>query len=59
MFNAPAVHNRYVGNVIGTVIAEYALMSLGGRFKFQFDPVFRRVPVLPFLDHKTYLAVED
>ena len=41
----------------GTMIAEYALMSLGA-FKFEFDPVFREVPVLPLLNLEDFLVIE-
>lgn len=57
LLNAPIVHSRYEGNVSGTVIAEFSIMSLG-MFKFSFDQVFKTVPVFPFLDKKTYLDVE-
>lgn len=58
LLNAPIVHSRYEGNVSGTIIAEFSIMSLG-MFKFSFDPVFNQVPVFPFLDKKTYLDVKD
>lgn len=58
LVNAPSVHSRYQGNFDGTVIAEYAIMSLQS-FKFQFDAVFsnQQVPVLPFLPRSQYLSV--
>ncbi len=56
LLNAPAVNSRYTGNFSGTVIAEYAIMALGA-FKFEFDPVFKLVPVLPVLDASKYLKV--
>jgi hypothetical protein len=58
VLNAPAIHSRYEGDVSGTLIAEYALMSLGA-FKFKFDPVFVRVPMFPKIDKKLYLQVVD
>lgn len=58
LLNAPVVHSRYEGNVSGTIIAEYSIMSLG-MFKFSFDQVFTRVPVFPFIDKATYLDVKD
>jgi hypothetical protein len=58
LLNAPIVHSRYEGNISGTIIAEFSIMSLGA-FKFSFDTVFNEVPVFPFLDKKTYLDVED
>lgn len=58
LLNAPMVQSRYKGNFSGTVIAEISLMSLG-QFKFSFDTVFNRVPVLPFLKKSTYLDVKD
>lgn len=58
LLNAPIVHSRYAGNVSGTIIAEFSIMSLD-MFKFTFDPVFNQVPVFPFLDSKTYFDVQD
>lgn len=58
VLNAPVIHSRYQGNVSGTIIAEYALMSLG-QFKFKFDPVFIHEPLFPRLSKKIYLDVED
>lgn len=57
LLNAPVVHSRYEGDFKGTVIAEFSIMSLG-MFKFEFDPVFKTVPVWPFLDSKLYLHVD-
>jgi hypothetical protein len=57
LLNAPIVHSRYEGDFKGTVIAEFSIMSLG-MFKFEFDPVFKTVPVWPFLDSKLYLHVD-
>jgi hypothetical protein len=56
LLNAPQVHSRYTGDVKGTIIAEYALISLNS-FKFKFDPVFLSVDVLPKIDRSTYLAI--
>ena len=58
LLNAPIVHSRYTGAFDGTIIAEYALMGLGGRFTFSFDPVFSSVPVLPFLSDGDYLTAQ-
>lgn len=57
LLNAPVIHSRYKGDFKGTVIAEFSIMSLDV-FKFEFDPVFKSVPVWPFLDSKLYLNVE-
>lgn len=57
LLNAPIIQSRYEGDFSGTIISEFALMSLG-RFTFSFDPVFNKVSILPFLDSKTYLSVE-
>ena len=57
LLNAPIIQSRYNGDVLGTVIAEYAVMSLGA-FKFKYDPVFSKVPVLPFLQQKDYLLIQ-
>ncbi len=58
LLNAPAVHSRYEGNFMGTVIAEYSIMSLG-QFKFQYDQVFDRTPILPMLKHEIYLDIQQ
>ncbi|MGZ3803918.1 MAG: hypothetical protein ACXVB4_06900 [Pseudobdellovibrionaceae bacterium] len=58
VLNAPAIHSRYQGDVSGTLIAEYSLMSLGA-FKFKFDPVFIQVPLFPKVNRKLYLDVVD
>jgi hypothetical protein len=58
VLNAPVIHSRYQGNVSGTIIAEYAVMSLG-EFKFKFDPVFLHEPLFPRLSKKIYLDVVD
>jgi len=58
LLNAPAIHSRYEGNVVGTVIAEYAIMSLG-EFKFKYDQVFDRTPILPMLKHEVYLDIQQ
>lgn len=57
LLNAPVVMSRYNGNVKGTIVAEWALMSLGA-FKFEFDSVFRSVDVLPKLDQASFLTVQ-
>lgn len=57
LLNAPIVHSRYTGQVEGTIIAEFAQMTLS-TFKFKFDPVLKTVPILPFLDPSSYLLVE-
>jgi len=57
LLNAPSVQSRYQGHFNGTIIAEFSVMSLG-QFKFSFDPVFNRVPVLPFLDKSIYLDIK-
>jgi hypothetical protein len=57
LLNAPHVHSRYTGNFSGAIIAEVALFTLG-QFKFEFDPVFERVPVLPFISQSEYLQIE-
>lgn len=49
LLNSPNIQSRYVGDVKGMVIAEYALFSVGN-FHFEFDPVFARVKLLPSLD---------
>lgn len=63
LLNAPLIHSRYAGGIKGSVIAEFALMPLGlyenqSRFKFEFDPVFSQVEVLPMLKEQDFLKVE-
>ena len=58
LLNAPVVMSRYNGNIKGTIVAEWALMSLGA-FKFEFDSVFTNVDVLPKLDQATFLTVQQ
>ncbi len=56
LLNAPNVQSRYLGNFKGVVISEFALFGLGA-FKFEFDPVFSQVPVLPLIQEKDYLLI--
>lgn len=58
ILNAPIVFSRYQGNVIGSIVAEVALMSLN-TFVFQFDPVFSSNAVLPLLNSQEYLDVQQ
>lgn len=57
LLNAPRVDSRYNGNFIGSVVAEISVMALG-QFKFEFDPVFREVSILPKLTDDDYLKIE-
>ena len=57
LLNAPQVHSRYRGTFKGLVIAEFALFRLG-QSSFDFDPVFKKVPILPVLRNSDYLLVE-
>jgi hypothetical protein len=57
LLNAPQVHSRYTGKFKGVVIAEIALFRLGKGI-FDFDPVFKAVPILPRLKDSDYLHVE-
>jgi hypothetical protein len=58
LLNAPLIHSRYAGNFKGVVIGEVSIFSLG-KFKFEFDPIFKTVPVLPYLDPKEYLDIQE
>lgn len=63
LLNAPLIHSRYAGGIRGSVIAEFALMPLGlsqnqSRFRFEFDPVFSRVDILPMLKDQDFLKVQ-
>ncbi len=57
LLNAPIVHSRYKGKFKGLVIAEVALFP-PGYADFEFDRVFKRVPVLPLLKDADYLAIQ-
>lgn len=57
LLNAPRVDSRYTGQFTGVIISELALMSLAD-FTFQFDDVFKRVPILPQLLPSHYLVVK-
>lgn len=56
LVNAPVIHSRYSGDFKGVVISDFALWSLG-QFKYEYDPIFDRVPVLPMIDGSNYFAV--
>lgn len=58
LLNAPYVGGRYTKPFKGSIIAE-VLTWLPGKFSFEFDPVFGRVPVLPILDFKSILQVSQ
>ena len=51
------INSRYSGKFKGLVIAEYALFWQG-KTNFEFDPVFKEVPVLPVLKDSDYLRIE-
>ena len=55
LLNAPIIHSRYSGDFKGTIIAEVLLMRLNA-FKFEFDPVFNSVDVLPYLDPAKFIS---
>jgi hypothetical protein len=57
LLDAPQVHSRYTGKMRGLVIAEVALFRLG-KGVFEFDPVFKNVPVLPRLKDSDYLQIK-
>jgi hypothetical protein len=57
LLNAPQVHSRYKGRFYGIVIAEFALFRQG-KSSYEFDPVFKKVPILPLLKSSDYLLVE-
>lgn len=57
LLNAPIVHSRYSGKFKGLVIAEYALFWQG-KCEFEFDPVFKEVPVLSVLKDEDYLMIK-
>ncbi|MGD0101369.1 MAG: hypothetical protein ABSC60_13565, partial [Acidobacteriota bacterium] len=57
LLNAPQVHSRYKGPFRGLVIAEVALFRLS-KSTFEFDPVFKRVPILPVLRDSDYLQLK-
>lgn len=51
LLNAPIVQSGYKGSFKGIIIAEIALFSLDASkpFDFQFDPIFKTVPILPLI----------
>ncbi len=57
LLNAPVINSRYKGRFKGLVIAEYALFW-PGQTHFEFDPIFKEVPVLPVLKDSDYLSIE-
>jgi hypothetical protein len=57
LLNAPQVHSRYKGRFYGIVIAEFAMFRQG-KSSYEFDPVFKKVPILPLLKSSDYLLVE-
>jgi hypothetical protein len=57
LINAPRVDSRYTGKFTGVIVAEVPLMSLSV-FSFSYDPVFNRVPVLPFLKADDFLVIQ-
>ena len=57
LLNAPVINSRYSGRFKGVMIAEYALFWQG-KTNFEFDPVFKEVPVLPILKDSDYLMIE-
>jgi hypothetical protein len=57
LLNAPRVESRYNGNFTGSIVAEVSLMALG-QFSFQFDDVFKQVPILPKLSDSDYLKIQ-
>lgn len=48
VLNAPRVHGRYFGTFTGLVIGEDVIFAID-KFKFQFDPTFDKLTVLPLL----------
>ncbi|MFC1840897.1 hypothetical protein ACFL1N_15065 [Thermodesulfobacteriota bacterium] len=57
LLNAPIIHSRYKGKFKGLVVAEFVLFWQG-ETDLEFDPVFKKVPVLPVLEYSDYLIVE-
>lgn len=57
LINAPRVDSRYTGKYTGVIVSELPLMSLSV-FAFSYDPVFNRVPVLPFMKAEDFLLIK-
>lgn len=55
---APVVHSRSTGNVVGTVIADSAMFSLGG-FVFKPSDVLAQVSVLPLLSKLKLIEITE
>jgi hypothetical protein len=58
LLNAPIIHSRYTGDFRGVIIADFVLWSLG-KFKYQYDPIFDSVPILPMLPPESFFKVVE
>jgi hypothetical protein len=56
LLNAPNIQSRYSGQVLGTIIAEIYIGELGS-FKYEYDPVFSKVAIFPFLDSSEFFTI--
>jgi len=57
LLNAPVIHSRYTGDFKGVVIGDFALWSLG-QFKYEYDPIFEKIPILPMIDSRHFFDVK-
>ncbi len=57
VLNAPKVHGRYLGTFKGLVIGEDVIFAIT-KFKFEYDPTFDKLTVLPLLKGRI-LRVSD
>ncbi len=58
LLNAPKVHSRYHGVFKGSIIAEDALFSVGN-FRFERDPSFDRINLLPLIRSRVFSISEN
>jgi hypothetical protein len=60
LLNAPLVISTYTGNFNGSIIADFALVSIGS-FTFTFNDIFadQTVPILPLLNEVHFFKITD
>lgn len=54
---APHIQSRYSGVFTGTMVAEILFTALGGKNSMSYDPVFKRLPILPLLKPEEFLSI--
>lgn len=58
LLNAPLVISTYTGNFSGSIVADFALVSIGS-FTFTFNDIFadQTVPILPLLNESNFFKI--